>query len=194
MQIPITRRLLTERCVLRYPELSDASAMLRALTDHRFPKTLPIASLNTVDAVIHALRERQAAWITGSALSWYVETKVGGNLIGMVRIGRTSPVADGHWNLAFWVTPERWRRGYGVEFSREVVRLAFQELGARVFCAKAPVWNVASCALLHRVGFVEQPASDGPDVIDVQSQPVRSYELSAERWLSINNKLEDGRS
>lgn len=185
MQVPITRRLLTERCVLRYPELSDASAMLHALTDQRFPKALPIASLNTLDAVIQALRDRQAAWITGSALSWYVETKVGGNLIGMVRIGRTSRVTDGQWNLAFWVNPERWRQGYGVEFSLEVVRLAFQELGARVISATAPVWNAASCALLHRVGFVEQQASGGHDGIDVQSQPVRSYELSAERWLSI---------
>jgi len=187
MQVPITRRLFTERCVLRYPELSDASAMLRALADHRFPKALPIASLNTLDAVIQALRDRQAAWITGSALSWYVETKIGGNLIGMVRIGRASRVADDQWDLAFWVNPERWRQGYGVEFSREVMRLTFQELGAQVINATAPVWNAASCALLRRVGFVDQPANDGRDGRDVQSQTVRSYELSAERWLSIKD-------
>jgi RimJ/RimL family protein N-acetyltransferase len=179
MLMPRSRVLLTNRCALRYPQLSDAGPILEALTHHLFPKELPVAKLNTNDKVMAALRERQDAWRNGSAFSWYVHDRDGGSLVGMIRIAK-SP--GRRWELAFWVHPQRWRKGYAREFTLEVLRLTFSELGGYVVTATAPAWNVPSWSMLEGVGFKLQRI-EAAQVTGVHSDTFQHhYELSKQHW------------
>jgi RimJ/RimL family protein N-acetyltransferase len=187
MLIPIDRVLVTKRCALRYPQLIDAPLILEALTHPLFPTSLPIAQLNTIEAINEAIRTRQDNWRNGFALSWCVEERTNWRFVGMVRIGRlrepNSPNSTtGRWTLSFWVHPASWRQGYATEFAQDAMRLAFAELGAEAIKASTPTWNVPSQALLERLGFIRRTQIPDGYQINGQPQPTWEYEIGAKFW------------
>src|SRR5688500_9823400 len=104
------RVLITSRCVLRYPQLVDARFILEVVTHPDFPKELPLAQLTTLEAIEGAINRRQQRWCAGTGLSWCVDERASGRLVGMVSLNREAKPCC--WSLAFWIHPVMWRRGF----------------------------------------------------------------------------------
>ena len=59
-------------------------------------------------------------------------------------------------SLAYWIDPSRWNRGYATEASWFLCAGAFRYLGMRRISSQALEPNLASRAVLGRLGFVEE--------------------------------------
>jgi len=175
--------LLTPRCALRYPRMTDAGTILGAVTDPLFPTELPIAQLTTLEQIEAAIERRHRRWRAAAAYSWCVERRGTRDFIGMVGLHHEAPA--GVWSLGYWIHPAEWRRGYATEISREVLRVAFDELGAEQVVAGAALWNAPSLAVLEKLGFLFE--SENPSGYEIQKRPIRTreYQLSEERWRSL---------
>jgi len=174
------RVLMTKRCALRYPRLADAPFILDVVTHPSFPRELPFAQLTTIQAIVGAINRRHMRWHSGTALSWCVDERASGCLVGMVSISREPD--PNSWNLAFWVHPANWRQGFATEFGQEALRLAFGELGAQTVEAGVAIWNTASQGVIEKLGFAFQ--RENPDGYQIQGRPVRTreYSISVGHW------------
>ncbi len=72
-------------------------------------------------------------------------------LVGTIRIGGLASADDG--NLSYWVAVPFRRRGFAVRAGELALHVAFSVLGRRSLFAFADERNVASRAVLRRLGF-----------------------------------------
>lgn len=181
--IDASRVLLTARCALRYPRMTDAGPILRAVTDPVFPAELPIAQLTRLEQIEAAIERRHRRWRDAVAYSWCVERRATRDLIGMVGLHQEEPARI--WSLGYWICPSEWRRGYATEVSSEALRVAFDELGAEQVVAGAALWNTPSFGVLEKLGFVFE--TENPSGYEIQKRPIRTreYQLTAQRWRSL---------
>jgi [ribosomal protein S5]-alanine N-acetyltransferase len=177
---------MTERCALRFPELTDAAVLLEAVTDARFPKDLPFAELTTIQQMRDAIIRRQERWQSGSGFNWCVEKRADGCLIGMVGLARSKMNAV--WELSYLIHPAHWQLAYATEAAHEALRIAFEELGAHTVDAGAATWNLASQHVLEKLGFMFQ--EENPEGYQIRSRPIRTreYSLPQGRWRSLGGK------
>ena len=97
-----------------------------------------------------------AEYRRGEHLSLSVVNRESGRCIG--RVGLRG--LDWHWrkveSLAYWIDPRSWDHGYATEASWFLCRAAFRSLRMRRISSQALDRNVASLAVLRRLGFVEE--------------------------------------
>jgi RimJ/RimL family protein N-acetyltransferase len=174
------RVLFTARSALRYPRMSDAAAILAAVTDPLFPEELPIAQRRSLEQIESAIERRHQRWQGAVGYSWCVELRATGNLLGMVSVGREEPAGD--WTLGYWIHPAQWGRGHATEVAAEAVCVAFDELGAERVFAGAALWNLPSQRVLEKLGFLFQ--QENPRGYEIQKRPIptREYELTKQSW------------
>lgn len=181
MEIPIKTEIQTARCVLRYPQQSDAQAILGALRDPAFPPDLPLAqiqSLEGVEAWIDGTHER---WATGQGYTWSVDHREQSQLVGQVTI---VPHGNTTWALAFWTHPDFWGAGYATEASRAAIEFAFGRLRVGGIWAAAGTWNGASQRVLTKLGMTELGINPAGYTIGRRTIATVEYELTREAWLA----------
>lgn len=103
-----------------------------------------------------------------------------GQLVGM--IGLMGPGESGA-EMGYWIGAPYWNRGYATEAVRQMVSLAFDEIGVERVYATPLERNVASCRVLEKNGF--RLARRYPNV-EPKWKPtdfMMEYELSREEWL-----------
>jgi RimJ/RimL family protein N-acetyltransferase len=76
-------------------------------------------------------------------------------------VGFMGPPAAGTVEIGFSIIPGRRRRGYATEAARALAEWALTEPDVQAVIARCDEGNVASIAVLERVGFVRTGRSDG---------------------------------
>lgn len=175
--VPADRKLESARCVLRRPLLSDAQAILATIKSPGFPRDLPLAQLQSLEAIERSLRHRQEGWAKGSRFDFCVERRGEDELLGIVQV--VVEPEPHTWALGFWLRPTDWGRGYATECSRAVIDFAFAELGATDIRAGTALSNHASQAVLAKLGFVFK--QDDPDGYRFEHKPVATREYLLRR-------------
>jgi ribosomal-protein-alanine N-acetyltransferase len=107
----------------------------------------------TVEGQCRAVREALAQHAEGSGLPHVILDEAGQvvgriNLTGIVR----GPFLSG--NLGYWVSEHAGGRGLATAAVRDIIRIAFRELGLHRIQAGTLVHNVRSQRVLERTGFV----------------------------------------
>jgi RimJ/RimL family protein N-acetyltransferase len=97
---------------------------------------------------LHRLRRRADE---GSTVAWAVES--GGRLAGAVGLRSINRV-DLHASVAYWVLPERRRRGIATRALETASRHGFDGLGLHRLQLQHALANAASCGVAERAGFV----------------------------------------
>lgn len=87
---------------------------------------------------------------------------MGSRLIGGIGLIGSTNVNFRTWELGYWLTPDVWRKGYGLEVVRAMVRFAFTTWTELNRIEAVPFsTNIASRDLLLKAGFVEEGVKRG---------------------------------
>ena len=141
--------LETERHWLR-PITLDEKAELHALwTDPEVRRWL-FDDVALAPADVDELVARSDA-LSGRGMGhWTIRTKQGGRLVGSAAL---QPLDDGEIELLYLLAPSEWGRGHATEVSRAILAHAFDTLGLDRVVAQADLPNVASVAVMKRLGM-----------------------------------------
>lgn len=156
LRVPLPVR--TERLTLRLPELADVPDLKRMF---RNPLTARAAG-----AALHSsaemrdpsamVRRTRREFRADAHLSLSVVLNSTSGCIG--RVGLRG--LDWKWkkveSLSYWLDPRCWNQGLTSEACWFLCRLAFDRLGVRRIGSQALDRNLASQAVLRRLGFVEE--------------------------------------
>lgn len=140
--------LETERLILRPLKAKDAQEMFKWLSDERVTKYMTYSTYNNVDRVKYLINEI----IPNSKDShWGFVLKETNQLIGSGSI-YFSEKHDA-WNFGYNLNYDYWGNGYATEAAKRMIKFAYDELGARDFCATHAADNPASGRVIEKCGL-----------------------------------------
>ena len=142
---------LTDRLCLRAPRMTDADAIypladnpkLAAMTAN-IPSPYPLSAARAW--IEHVTRRRQV----GEVLAQVICQRDGGALMGVISLNQ---FRDGSANLAYWLGAPYWGQGFCTEAGRQMLDIAFTQLGLEALTALHLDQNHASGRVLERLGF-----------------------------------------
>lgn len=145
MQMP---EMVTERLLIRPTQESDGPACLDIWLDEEMGRYLSDPPRDMAD-------EAELNFAVGieSDEGWYPMVMIhreNGDFLGTCSV---VPMEDGEcWDLGYAVHQRYWRRGYGAETLNRLIREG-RERGVKAFTATVACENIASNALLRKLGF-----------------------------------------
>lgn len=100
------------------------------------------------------LQERIAEYGTSTLGTWAVDRIDGPSAIGYLGINHSTSCRNtDEAELGFRLARAYWRRGYGLEIARLGLRHAFERVGLLQVIARVDPGNIASIAIVERLGF-----------------------------------------
>ncbi|MFP5282948.1 MAG: GNAT family N-acetyltransferase [Actinomycetes bacterium] len=181
------RVLSTERLVLRGWRASDLApfAALNAdpLVMEHFPAPL---TRDQSDALVERISAGLAAHGFGL---WAVEERASGTFVGFVGLTRQTfpspftPAVEVGWRLARAV----WGRGYATEGARAALAAGFTAYGLSEIVSMTATTNLASQAVMRRLGMHRDPAEDFDHPSVPEGSPLRRhvlFRLRREEWVT----------
>jgi RimJ/RimL family protein N-acetyltransferase len=166
-QTPLPDRLESERLVLRRPRLADVEQMFRICGDPRTNVHNPAGPYPNIEKADMVLKAWLLHWRHKGFGQWAVQAREGGShILGFGGLAVLNYGAEPRINLGFRFGPDAWGRGYATEMANEALRLAFNHLGFEEVYAKVRPANLASIAVLEKLGM----RRDG-ELDDVPGQP-----------------------
>lgn len=142
----------TERMRLRRFQLSDFSNMRGLESDPDVVKFTPML----VPLSEEKTRERLAALVSKEAANepfgvWAAELKDSGAFVGWFMLSRPSEQAPAE--LGFMILQSLWGQGLTTEAAQYLIDHGFNQLGLKRISAKTVPANLASEAILKKLGF-----------------------------------------
>ena len=129
-------------------------------------------------AVIERVRARWAKW----GYSWWTMIeRASGEIVGIgciqnLRKSGTEPDPECPFEIGWRVRRDRWRRGFAIEAARAMAEFAFTELGAPTLYAVCHPENVASIAVMRKLGMHCR------GIEKWYARRVLTYEITAATW------------
>ena len=143
----------TERLRGRRPEPDDLPGYVRIFTDRRVDEELWPSDLRTPDKVAAILEESMDHWDRWSFGPWTVLEREGDRIVGRVGLQYTTILGRPDVEVAWFVDPDAWGRGYATEMAEDAVRAAFTTLGLDSLVAYTHTGNEASQAVMRKLGM-----------------------------------------
>jgi ribosomal-protein-alanine N-acetyltransferase len=144
-------RVATARLVGRRPVVDDLPAMVRIFTDPRTSEEAWPEHLRTADRVEAMLDEAIRHWERWGFGVWTV--LAGDEVVGRIGLAHTTDTGRPEVELAWFVDPDHWGRGYATEFAQEAIRVAFEILELDSVVAFTMRTNTASQAVMEKLGM-----------------------------------------
>ncbi|MFD2787148.1 GNAT family N-acetyltransferase [Hymenobacter rubripertinctus] len=146
----------TERLLLRELTSADAAGMFELDSDpevHRFLGNRPVRTLAQSAAVIEFVRQQ---YQTNGIGRWAVELRATGEFLGWAGLKLVQEPLNGHvgfHDVGYRFIRRFWGRGFATEAARASVAYGFKVLHLPALYATADLRNLASRAVLGKVGF-----------------------------------------
>jgi ribosomal-protein-alanine N-acetyltransferase len=144
-------RVATSRLVGRRPEPGDGDAYVRFYTDPRTPEAVWPEHLRTADQARAVLDSSIRHWDRFGFGVWTV--LLDGDPIGRVGLQHTRLAGRPEVELAWFIHPDHWSRGYATEMAREAVRVGFEVLELDDVVAFTTPANAPSLAVMGKLGM-----------------------------------------
>ena len=152
MPLPVIEPLLTDRLRVRPVTEDDLPALAAVNGDDEVTRYLPYASWRSADDGRAWLERMRALEAAGGARQLVVARRDDDIAIGSMLLFRHDE-PSARVELGYVLGREHWRQGIAREALAAVLRHVFGRLGLRRVEAEVHVGNVASQALLERLGF-----------------------------------------
>lgn len=166
----------TERLLLRPLEQGDAAALTRLVNDYSVAGNLARVPFPYREALAEAwIASANAQIVQGEA--WHLAITRDGALVGCVGL---TPKRDDLPELGYWVGRKFWGQGIAREAAAALLDWAERRLGLREFRASALTGNVASQAVLKRLGFTEAGTAQHPFLSRNRDMPVTLFRRAAQ--------------
>ena len=144
----------TERLQGRRPEEGDLPEYVRIFGDPRIDEATWPADLRTPDRVADLLRRTIQHWDRWGFGAWTVLDRGSERILGRVGLGYTSVLGHPEVELAWFIDPDVWNRGYATEMAAEAVRAAFTTLGLDTLISYTTPDNEASQTVMRKLGMI----------------------------------------
>jgi RimJ/RimL family protein N-acetyltransferase len=144
-------RIATERLSARRPEPGDLGPWQRWFTDPRIDERAWPAHLRTADQAQVALEQAIRHWERWGFGPWTVLEA--GEPVGRVGLTHTRIAGRPELELAWFLDPDVWGRGYATEIGRRAIDTAFDLLELDSVVALTTPANARSLAVMKRLGF-----------------------------------------
>ncbi|MEZ5357704.1 MAG: GNAT family N-acetyltransferase [Candidatus Zixiibacteriota bacterium] len=141
----------TERLLIRRPEASDLALMRCLFCDQTMMKYL--GGVWSEEQTADALQEWHDHW--GINNRWYgtLLLKESGDPIGTAGFTQDTIPDEPGLELSWFVLPQLQGRGLATEITQELLRCAFEELGADRMVGETHPGNPSSTRVLQKLGF-----------------------------------------
>jgi RimJ/RimL family protein N-acetyltransferase len=142
----------TERLVLRAFRPGDESDVLAYRKREDVCRYMPAEPLNATSAAQYVADRLETTKITANNDCIVLAAELGGRVIGDVMI-RSGQLADKQAEIGWAFNPEYHGHGYATEAARELLAIAFTELGMHRAWAQLDPRNTASARVCERMGM-----------------------------------------
>lgn len=145
----------TERSTLRLLREADLPALMRVNGDDEVTRFLPYASWRSLDDAQAWYRRMQNIQATGTALQFVVVERTSDEAVGTCLVFRHDE-GSARAELGYALARRCWGSGLMAEALRALIAAAFGPIGLRRLEAEINPRNLASAALVRRLGFVRE--------------------------------------
>ncbi len=186
-----TRRLDTERCILRCIKPDDYEMMYENWAKYdevcRYYPFHPVQNLD-------AYREKVNRWVSNYTSNdyfhWVIELKKSGQLIGTINLGNVEEsclMAD----TCYMLSPRYWGMGIMTEVLRCVLEYAFCDIGFNRIQAEVFYGNDASVRVLEKCGMKYEGTARQKYLKDDRFIDAAQYSIIRKDYFNTNCKSSD---
>lgn len=176
--------LLTERLLLRPPEIGDSESIAKLHGDPAVMRFIDVGEPVPADVVLR----RDLGWILadyGEGIGYWIGVeRVGERTVGWFGL---RPLAHSplEVELGYRLDPEFWGRGLATEAAIALVEHAFDSAGVQRVFATTMVANVGSWKVMEKAGLMHHRTwfYGGPDPIPGAERGDVEYALTVDQWL-----------
>ncbi len=148
--IPASIRIETARCWLRRFNRDDIPFVFSASRYSGFCDGMRWSPPVDESELVEPFRRNVAAWESGKAYAFTIESKEDRASIGRISIRRQERKT---WDLGFWTHPESQGQGYMTEAAGALFEFGFRTVKAeRIEAAHVP-WNISSRRVIEKIGM-----------------------------------------
>ncbi len=151
---PVALPIETERLLLRAFQPGDFDALLRLHGDADLVRWIPWGPRSRAE--VQEVLERKIAQTElrepGGGVALAVELRASGEFVGELTLAYASR-EHSLGEIGFMLGRDHQGRGYATEGGREVLRIAFEELGLHRVIGRVDARNAASAQVLERLGM-----------------------------------------
>jgi len=127
----------------------DAGMLLKAVCSNDFPKSLPLAKIQTLEQAELWCKERALEWKSGECFVWSCRKHAAEKIVGQVTL---LPKSE-YLALAYWVDPVLWGQGVASEMCGSLLdHLRNGGFEGKIW-AGVHSWNQRSSSVLKKLGF-----------------------------------------
>jgi RimJ/RimL family protein N-acetyltransferase len=200
---PTGEFVLTERMTLRRFTPADAASLLSLDGDPQVMRYLEGSTKSLVQVRSQVLPQLAGCHLRYPGCGyWAAEARGGAVFLGWFGLRPVTPTAgtmvcwpdaDGQTGVAalgYRLRRSAWGHGYATEGARELVRLAFTELGTREIVATTMAVNAGSRRVLEKAGlrYARTVHLDWPDPLDGNEQGDVEYRLARAEWAAAQER------
>ncbi len=146
-------RLVGTKINLRPVTKHDAQSIYQYARDKEISRYTFIPYPYKLEDALHFIRHTQIAARKGTEFNLGIESKVTGQIIGMIGLMYVSKKHQ-RAEIGYWVAKSFWGKGHATEAIRLMLRYAFDQLGLVRIVAGVLHPNAASARVLEKVGFL----------------------------------------
>jgi RimJ/RimL family protein N-acetyltransferase len=142
--------------VLRDLRLADAAAVASGAGDRRVARYLiQVPSPYPIALARRWVTHRMEWWNLGRGVTFAIAlAHEADQLLGTISLRRFA--RDRRAELGYWLAAQAWGRGFATEAARAAVDFGFRELALARIYAQVLADNRASCAVLDKLGMVNE--------------------------------------
>ena len=141
----------SDRLLVRRPEDGDGPALERVFCDPAMMRYL--GGVWTAEQVAETFREWRDDWGVDGRWSGVLVRRDTQESVGTAGLTWDTIPGEPGFELSWFVVPELQGRGFATEISRELLRFAFDELGAERVVVETHPDNPASNRVVEKLGF-----------------------------------------
>jgi [ribosomal protein S5]-alanine N-acetyltransferase len=143
----------TERLRGRRPEEGDLADYVRIWGDPRIDEAAWPADMRTPEDAARMLRGSIEHWDRWGFGPWTVVERSSDAVVGHVGLAHTTVLGHPDVEVAWFIDPGAWGRGYATEMAQEALRAAFITLDLDSIVSYTTTANEASQAVMRKLGM-----------------------------------------
>ena len=147
-----TKKLETERLILRKLTLEDAGSMFKNWgSDPLVTRYVTWKTHETIEDSLEYLKYIQKEYQEGNAYHWLIVLKENNTPIGTIDVVRI--LTDGVVEIGYNIGSLWWGKGYTTEALKKVIEFLFNEVDVDTICARHLVKNPTSGKVMQKAGL-----------------------------------------
>lgn len=146
--------LETSRLRLREITIADKAAVFRIFSDNEVTRYYDFETFTSEQQAAELILRQKSRFEKGEAIRWGITQRHSNEVIGT--IGLVVDIQNGLGGLGYDLARPYWRMGIMTEALNIVIRFAFSTVKVNRLQALVMPGNVASAAILEKLGFLEE--------------------------------------